>query len=259
MVRIGTAGWTIPKQHAALAPGEGTHLERYARIFNCVEINSSFYRSHRASTWQRWAASTPDDFRFSVKLPKAITHQQKLSGDTATLDTFFAEVSALKQKLGVVLVQLPPKLALGDCPATEFFEFLRDRHQGATALEPRHASWFTPAADELLLRHSIARVAADPRRHGPIDANGLPQPGGWPGLAYFRLHGSPRTYYSPYEPALLKAIAKATTHQTAKEPPWVIFDNTALGHAFANAADLQQILSQGISPTTCRKRHSDPP
>jgi uncharacterized protein YecE (DUF72 family) len=242
MVRIGTAGWTIPKQHAALAPGEGTHLERYARVFNCVEINSSFYRSHRASTWRRWADSTPDDFRFSVKLSRTITHQQKLSGDTAALDAFFSEVAVLGGKLSVVLVQLPPKLAYDDCPAVEFFEFLRDRWDGEIALEPRNASWFTAEADELLLRHRIARVAADPRRHGAIDANGIPRPGGWPGLTYFRLHGSPRTYYSQYESAVLENVAKASQPLAATQSQWVIFDNTALGHAFGDAVELQQML-----------------
>ncbi|HEV2619506.1 MAG TPA: DUF72 domain-containing protein [Acidobacteriaceae bacterium] len=257
MVYIGTAGWTIPKQHAALASGQGTHLERYARLFNCVEINSSFHRPHRASTWQRWADATPRDFRFSVKLPKTITHQQKLRGDTSALDTFLAEVSALKEKLGVLLVQLPPKLAYEDCPATEFFEFLRDRFACAIALEPRHASWFTAEAEELLIEHKIARVAADPRRHGPADANHIATPGGWSGLAYFRLHGSPRTYYSPYEPITLAHIAEAVQRLPAKASPWIIFDNTAAGHAFANAADLKQLFI-GSDNTTRQKAKQRP-
>jgi uncharacterized protein YecE (DUF72 family) len=253
MVRIGTAGWVIPKQHGALAPGEGSHLERYARVFNCVEINSSFYRSHRAATWARWAASTPDDFRFSVKLPKAITHEDKLSGGAEKIGAFFAEVSALGSKLGVVLIQLPPKLAFEDCPAAEFFEFVRERWQGDVALEPRNASWFTDEAEELLVRLRIARVAADPRRDGPVDANGLAAPGGWPGLSYFRLHGSPRTYYSPYDPSTLNSVALAAEAPTAEASSWVIFDNTALGHAFADAVELQRIFhspQKGCAPST---------
>ena len=72
--RIGCAGWSIPKAHAGAFPAVGTALERYAQVFDCVEINSSFYRSHRPSTYERWAASVPDHFRFSVKMPKQITH-----------------------------------------------------------------------------------------------------------------------------------------------------------------------------------------
>ena len=63
MVRIGTAGWVIPRQSAEMAAGEGSHLERYARVMNCVEINSSFHRAHRPATWARWAEAVPEDFR----------------------------------------------------------------------------------------------------------------------------------------------------------------------------------------------------
>jgi uncharacterized protein YecE (DUF72 family) len=241
MVRIGTAGWVIPKQHVALAVGEGSHLERYARVMNCVEINSSFYRSHRAGTWSKWAASTPQDFRFSVKLPKSITHEEKLGGGSTRVNEFFAEVSALGGKLGVVLVQLPPKLKFEDCPAAEFFEFVRERWQGDVVLEPRNASWFTEEADELMTRHRIGRVAADPRRHGGVDANGVPEPGGWPGIAYFRLHGSPRTYYSQYEAEFLEGVAKAVRAREKASSVWVVFDNTAAGHGFGDAVGLKEI------------------
>ena len=78
-MRIGTAGWVIPRQNAEMAAGEGSHLERHARVFRCVEINSSFHRSHRPATWARWAEAVPEDFRFSVKFPKAVTHQAKLA------------------------------------------------------------------------------------------------------------------------------------------------------------------------------------
>src|SRR5580698_2401904 len=97
--RIGTAGWTLPKEHAAAFPSEGSHLERYSVIFNCVEINSSFHRSHMRKTWERWANSTPPDFQFSVKVPKAITHSARLIDCGAPLQTFFEECSGLGEKL----------------------------------------------------------------------------------------------------------------------------------------------------------------
>ena len=242
MVRIGTAGWVIPRQSAEMAAGEGSHLERYARVLNCVEINSSFYRSHRAATWEKWAANVPDVFRFAVKMPKAITHDEKLSGGADKVDAFFAEVGALREKLGVVLVQLPPKLAFEDCPAAEFFEFVRERWDGDVAIEPRNASWFTDEADELMARHRVGRVAADPMRHGSVDAGGVPVPGGWPGMAYFRLHGSPRMYYSQYGAEFLEGVAKAVRVREKTGPVWVVFDNTAAGHGFGDAVGLQQII-----------------
>jgi uncharacterized protein YecE (DUF72 family) len=258
MLRIGTAGWTIPTQHAAFAAGPGTDLERYARTLNCVEINSSFYRSHRIATWQRWADSTPEDFRFSVKFPKAITHEAKLIVAPGTLDAFFEETAALGDKLGPILVQLAPSLRFDDCPAAEFFEVIRDHFRGPIVLEPRHATWFTLVANDLLEHHRIARVAADPSRQPNAQPGHVPKPGGWPGLTYFRLHGYPRTYYSTYGPAYLAALAKIIADLPASAEAWIVFDNTALGHAFANALDLQILLNTQTSPAKNKRAKPKP-
>ena len=101
---VGCAGWTIPKEAAAAFPLAGSHLERYASVFGAVEINSSFYRPHRVTTYARWAASVADDFRFSVKLPRAITHDARLVGFDEPLAQFAHEAGTLGDKLGCVLV-----------------------------------------------------------------------------------------------------------------------------------------------------------
>src|ERR1700742_2007789 len=145
--RIGTAGWSGPAREAAGTAATGSHLERYAHRLTAVEINSSFYRPHRATTYARWAASTPADFRFSVKIPKAMTHERKLEDCDALLDRFVAEVAGLGDKLGVLLVQLPPKSVLNKRVAAAFFRALRKRIAVPVALEPRHASWFAPGVD----------------------------------------------------------------------------------------------------------------
>jgi uncharacterized protein YecE (DUF72 family) len=237
-IRIGTAGWTIPSQHAAEAAGEGTHLQRYARIFNCVEINSSFYRPHRIATWQRWAGSVPPDFRFSVKMPRAITHDAALAPTLELLPKFLAEISGLGAKLGPILVQLPPKLALDAARAAQFFTIFRDLYHGPVALEPRNPSWFSPVGDDLLQRFHLSRVAADPPRTAHDS-----KPAGWPALQYYRLHGSPRIYYSAYSDAFLAALTQQIAQGSSTES-WTIFDNTALGEAFANAQTLQQRFAQ---------------
>jgi uncharacterized protein YecE (DUF72 family) len=161
---LGTAGWTVPKQHAPLftAPVEGTkpsHLERYATRLCCVEINSSFYRPHRQATWERWAQTTPAHFRFAVKMPKAVTHTAKLVNTGSAMLEFFDAVCGLGIKLGPVLVQLPPKLSFEEGIAQEFFTTLRELHAGAVVLEPRHPSWFASAPDRLLRSFEVARVA----------------------------------------------------------------------------------------------------
>lgn len=243
-VRVGTAGWSIPSRHAADFPGVGTHLQRYARRLPAVEINSSFYRPHRRSTYERWAESVPEEFQFAVKLPREITHGRRLVDVTQPLAQFLSEVGALGDKLGPLLVQLPPGLAFAESVAVAFFRCLRLHFDRQVVCEPRHSTWFTDGVDGLLSQFEIARVAADPAR--------VPRaavPGGWLGLAYYRLHGSPQMYYSAYGPEYLEIVAKdvlATASRTRLT--WCIFDNTALGAATADALDLCRRVAQPPCP-----------
>jgi uncharacterized protein YecE (DUF72 family) len=230
--RIGTAGWSIPRQHAEGFPGAGTHLERYARQLPAVEINSSFYRPHRPATYARWAASVPPDFRFAVKLPREITHERRLTDSATPLERLLGEISALGTTLGPLLVQLPPSLRFDAALVEGFFAMLRARFEGEVVCEPRHASWFTEAGEALLAGFHVARVAAD-----PAVVPRAAQPGGWPGITYHRLHGSPEMYRSPYPPKALDALA-ASMHGNA----WCIFDNTALGEAIGDALALLERL-----------------
>lgn len=243
-VRIGTAGWSISSALAEALPGDGTHLERYARRMNCVEINSSFYRSHRVQTYGRWAAGTPDDFRFAVKLPKRITHECRLEGVDGLLAQFVAEAGGLGAKWAVVLVQLPPSLALDDGLAGRFFRQLGEAFGGSIVCEPRHRSWFTPQAEALLARCEVARAAVDPAKWPHSDA-----PGGWigppasrrPVVFYHRWHGSPRTYWSDYDDEWLRDRAQALARLPPHADRWCIFDNTAAGAALPNALRLQTL------------------
>jgi uncharacterized protein YecE (DUF72 family) len=228
---IGTAGWSVPARYADRFPAEGSHLERYARRLNAVEINTSFYRPHRRATYERWAASVPPEFRFAVKLPRTVTHDQRLEACGELLDRFVSEVEGLGPKLGVLLVQLPPSLAFEAEVVEGFFAELRRRTDAPVACEPRHASWFGPEAEGLLERLHVARVAAD-----PVRAPGAGEPGGWQGLVYYRLHGSPRIYYSDYDEAVLAGMRRRLrAHRAAGVPAWCIFDNTAAFAALGNA------------------------
>ncbi|PJC95353.1 DUF72 domain-containing protein [Janthinobacterium sp. BJB1] len=234
-VYIGTAGWSISSTAASRFPRDGSHLQRYARVLPSVEINSSFYRPHQPSSYARWAASVPEQFRFSVKLPRSITHERRLRDCAAELQRFAGEVMQLGNKLGCVLVQLPPSLRFEADVAATFFRALRQYLDGMLACEARHASWFGEAATEVLRGNRITRVRADP-------------PAGQPGphvptteQAYLRLHGSPTIYYSDYPPAYLAALA-ADLHASAQAGSWCIFDNTAAGAALFNALDLQARL-----------------
>ena len=230
---IGVAGWSLPKAYADRFADVGTHLERYASRFPAVEINSSFYRPHRPATYARWNAAVPRHFRFSVKVPKAVTHELRLEHTEDALDRFLAEVTELADKLGPLLIQLPPSLSFSADNANRFFESLRKRFDGDVVFEPRHASWFEPSANQMAEDYRLARVAAD-----PAVVPSAAVPGGWKGLVYRRMHGSPETYYSNYSTDHLAELAKTMVSAAAFSDVWCIFDNTAASAATANALDL---------------------
>ncbi|MEO7055407.1 MAG: DUF72 domain-containing protein [Caldimonas sp.] len=245
MTRIGTAGWALSRDVSAAFPAEGSHLARYAQVLGCAEINSSFHRSHQVGVYARWAAQTPADFRFAAKLPKTISHELRLRRARAPLTQFLAEAAGLGNRLAAVLVQLPPSFAFEARPVRVFFDLLAELYRGAVVCEPRHPSWFSAAADRALVAARVSRAAADPART-PEAA----RPGGWLGpdgdgvgaLLYYRWHGSPRMYWSCYEPAWLQARADALASWPAGAERWCVFDNTASGAAIANAIDMRRLV-----------------
>lgn len=139
-------------------------------------------------------------------------------------------MDGLGKKLGALLVQLPPNLIYDTRIASRFFRRLR-KSKAKIACEPRHASWFTAKADDVLAKLQIMRVAADPPR-----GSGGGAPGGWRGCAYWRLHGSPKIYYSDYDTQTLRVLASKI-----RSGDWCIFDNTAAFAALGNALALKGI------------------
>ena len=240
MCYLGCAGWSLPRDAQPAFSAEGSHLQRYASRLTAAEINSSFHRPHSRATYERWAASVPPPFRFSAKLPRTITHDLRLLAAETLLDEFLAQVGGLRDRLGCMLVQLPPSLEFQPAIAGGFFDSLLARHAGPVALEPRHASWFTPAVDAWLAQRRVARVLADPVRH-----DGGRVPGGFADRVYLRLHGSPRMYYSSYGPDTIQSLADriALALQEGREV-WCIFDNTAGSAAAQNAVDLKLALDR---------------
>jgi len=217
---------------------------------NCAEINSSFHRPHAAAVYEKWASSTADSFRFSVKVPRTITHDAQLKACRPLLDRFLAEIAGLGTRLGPLLVQLPPSLEFNVRQARTFFALLRRRHEGAVVCEPRHESWFSPSAQRLLMDFRIGRVAADPSRYVPAK-----HPGGWSsadsahGPIYYRLHGAPRKYWSRYPPARIESWAAQILEWSMKGyEAWCIFDNTASGAALENAVEMLRCASPLPAP-----------
>ena len=243
MIYVGSAGWNIPRAHKERFPesGSGSGLQRYAARLNAAEINSSFYRPHARAIYERWSASVPAGFRFSVKIPKVITHERALTRAREPLTQFLDEVAGLGTRLGPLLLQLPPSHAFDARRVGRFLELLRSVHEGPVVCEPRHQTWTSDAASRLLLKFRVARVAADPPR-----AAGLEVPGGWPGIVYYRWHGSPRPYFSPYSMEQLAELA-VKLQSVRGVGAWCVFDNTGSGSAAGNALDLRELANAPAS------------
>lgn len=238
MIRIGTAGWANPRDHQAARPPGRSHLQHYATCFSCVEINSSFYRTHQRKTYERWAQTSGPGFRFSVKIPKALSHDAALRCSVEELDEFVDGVRGLGAKLGVLLLQLPRQVEWHARDARRFFGLLKDRIEVPIACEPRHPSWAAASAGRLLREFDIAWVYADPVRVSPPwDSAGR--------VRYHRLHGFPRVYWSSYPEGDLRELACRLSVEGGESEVWCIFDNTAGGAAWVDAQSLASYVRAG--------------
>ena len=206
-VRVGTAGWSIP--HASRTPGRHT----------------------------RNGATAPLRIWLAVKMPRTITHERKLQEARYPFVTFLAQTDGLAEKRGPILLQLPPSLSFDPSVVTRFLDEVRKVYKGTMVCEPRHATWFSSAVASLLGQYEITRVAADPPPVPEATA-----PAGWPHVAYFRLHGSPRKYWSRYDENDIATLEMTVRSIATAEEVWCVFDNTASGAAIENACELRERL-----------------
>jgi len=173
-----------------------------------------------------------------VKVPKTITHERRLVDCAEPLARFLDECCALGRKLGPLLVQLPPSLKFEPGVVDRFLAGWRKATTAATVIEPRHPTWFEGPADALLRDFEIARVGAD-----PAVVPDAADPGGWPGLNYRRLHGSPVMYATSYDDGRLEPLATRMAGETGARQTWCIFDNTRSSAATSDALKLMALTS----------------
>ena len=270
-IRIGISGWRYPPWRGVFYPKGLPHqreLEHASRALSSIEINGSFYALQRPENYQQWRAETPDDFVFAVKGGRFITHMKKLAGVETPLANFFASgVLALGDKLGPLLLQLPPNLGFYPDRLSEFFdqlprtsaaaarlaaghdERLEDRSFTVTdadrpvrhALEVRHSSYDNPAFVDLLRRHDVAVVVADTAGKWPFITEVTSD------FVYVRLHGSEELYVSGYDDASLDGWAERVRTWTAGgRDVFVYFDNDVKMRAPFDAMSLAAKL--GCAP-----------
>ena len=285
-VRIGISGWTYKPWRGVFYPKEvkqKNELQYASNTFNSIEINGTFYSLQRPTSFEKWAAETPDDFVFSVKAPRFITHIRRLKDAKAPLANFLASgLFHLGAKLGPILWQLPPNYIWRPEVLEDFFMLLPhdtekaaalarkhdDWVTGRTALKPdahrpmrhameiRHASFVTPEFIELLRKYNVALVCADTVE--------------WPRLMdvtsdfmYCRLHGSEVLYASGYDDAALdqwttrvhawargtepddaERVIKENSPQASGRDVFVYFDNDAKVRAPFDAQSLTKRINK---------------
>lgn len=236
MWKIGTSGWSYSHWKEIFYPPhiiESKWLDFYSDHFDTVEVNATFYRLPNPKTFDNWYQKTPDNFIWAVKGSKFITHTRRLKESKEPLIRLYSAVERLKEKLGVILFQLPPNLSFDRELFLPFCENLD--HTQHHALEIRHQSWIDTHVFEILKEHNIAFCLSDTAGkypyHEVITADFL----------YVRLHGSKKLYASEYSEDELQGWAKKI--RSWNMPAHIYFDNDAKGFAIKNAKRLKEILS----------------
>lgn len=236
---IGTSGWSYYSFRGFFYPPSlkpRDWLKFYSQYFNTVEINATFYRTPRSSTFKKWYEETPEDFVFSVKAPKIITHIKKLKEIEEPLEIFLKSLAPLKEKARVLLFQLPPSFSYEKELIENFLKQLPVKDYRCV-IEIRHKSFHQEEFTELLKKYGVCLCFSDCGERYPS----------WyevqtADFLYLRLHGSPKLYVSNYEEEDLERIINLIRSFQVKEV-YVYFDNTSLGYAVKNALTLKEKLS----------------
>ncbi|MEW6545138.1 MAG: DUF72 domain-containing protein [Nitrospirota bacterium] len=237
---IGTSGWTYPSWRGTFYPEDlpsRQYLEFYAREFPTAEVNYSFYHLPKPGTYAKWAGQVPEEFIFSVKASRLITHTKRLKEVEELWETFVRNARSLGAHLGPVLLQFPPSFR---CEQSRLAAFLKEAGSSDVRLvfEFRHESWLVEEVYRLLSRHHAAFCIADspdyPRRD-VLTAD----------FAYLRFHGRERLFASSYSQAELAEEAKKIRRYLKDGlDVFVYFNNDAEGHAVSNARTLRKLLGR---------------
>lgn len=237
-IRIGTSGWSYDHWKGIFYPqriGADAMLAHYAQHFDAVELNSTFYRLPAESTLQRWAETVPEDFRFTVKASRYITHVKKLKEPRDSASLFLERVSVLGDRLGPILFQLPPRFRYNGERLRALLDVLPEEFE--YAFEFRDPSWFNDEAHALLIERRAALCFYDLAGQGaPETLTG--------GFVYVRLHGPQEAYAGHYDESTLDHWAGSLAAQAAEgRPCWCFFDNDAEAWAPHDAQLLQQRIA----------------
>jgi len=238
-VRIGCSGWSYDDWKGGFYPGDlarSRWLEHYGSVFDTVEVNATFYRLQRRSTFEKWAEQSPSEFSFAIKASRYLTHIRRLGDTGRGLDRFWDPVEPLREagKLGPVLWQLPANFHRD---AEALAGLLAALPRAAHCFEFRDPSWFEDEVFDLLRDHgSTAVLAHDVRRPLP-DFTPLPGP------LYVRFHYGERGHRGNYSDSEIREWARRIAGWRSRHEVFAYFNNDWEGFAPANALELRRHLS----------------
>jgi len=209
-------------------------FEFYCQHFNTIEINNTFYRFPELSNLQGWYNRSPDNFTFTVKAPRAITHLKPFTDTASILQDFYTVIKeGFKEKLGAVLFQLPPRLSYSAPLLNRIIEQLDT--QFLNVLEFRHESWWRQDVYQILQHHNIVFSGISyPDLPNDVISN--------TSTIYYRFHGLPKLYFSDYDPAFLRHIALLIQEDQKAEQAFLYFNNTAAAAALSNAKFIEGFI-----------------
>jgi uncharacterized protein YecE (DUF72 family) len=234
-VHVGTSGWNYrhwrgPFYPEALKSREW--LAFYARNFETLELNATFYREARAETFERWRETVPPRFSFSVKMSRFITHIKRLNVERASVERFLGNVSVLAGKLGIILIQLPPSLRFDSALVGDFFALLDPAFR--YAVEVRNETFVEDRFFSMLMERGMAWCISETAGRYPYSEAITAD------FVYMRLHGRERLYSSSYGDDQLRDIAEKVLAWGREA--FVYFDNDFMGYAPLNALTLKAML-----------------
>jgi uncharacterized protein YecE (DUF72 family) len=250
-VYIGTSGWAYPNWVGILYPEglpQSKFLNYYSQFFNCVEVNSTFYRVFKPSTYSNWMKAVGEDFKFIIKIPQEISHKKKLVNAIQDIEDFFENISVLKPKIAMLLLQLPPSFNTSIDIFSEVIKYMRSYYP--LAVEFRNSYGNFQDVVSVLIENDCTLVNPDSPKNIPTTylTNKT---------LYYRLHGRTSLHKSSYEDKELQEIAHSIKSQSDRiEEAFVIFNNGMLGYSIPNAMKLQKLLGLEIPNIRFLPKHS---
>ena len=235
-IHIGTSGWHYNHWKGPFYPRDFPNrnfLKYYADRFHSVEINNTFYQMPQKKTLKQWRDTVQEEFIFSVKASRYITHMKKLKDPKQPVSNFLKKIDVLEDKLGPVLFQLPPKWQVNPDRLSSFLNALPKRHK--YAFEFRDPSWFDAEVYDMLAEHEAAFCIYD--FNGRLSPKQVTAD-----FIYVRLHGPDGPYRGQYDTKILAGWAGAFSAWTKQgKRVFCYFDNDEAGYAAHNALRLQSM------------------